>query len=39
MSSTFDRSGLRLICGEADKTSKFTSGCSTLEDLADNLKQ
>jgi pleiotropic regulator 1 len=22
MSSTFDRSGLRLICGEADKTSK-----------------
>ena len=24
MSSTFDRSGLRLICGEADKTSKFT---------------
>jgi pleiotropic regulator 1 len=23
MSSTFDKSGLRLICGEADKTSKF----------------
>lgn len=23
MSSTFDRSGLRLICGEADKTSEF----------------
>lgn len=23
MSSTFDRSGLRLICGEADKTSKY----------------
>jgi pleiotropic regulator 1 len=22
MSSTFDRSGLRLICGEADKTSR-----------------
>lgn len=26
MSSTFDRSGLRLICGEADKTSMFSSG-------------
>jgi pleiotropic regulator 1 len=25
MSSTFDRSGLRLICGEADKTSKSLS--------------
>lgn len=25
MSSTFDRSGLRLIVGEADKTSMFTS--------------
>lgn len=25
MSSTFDRSGLRLICGEADKTSKHPS--------------
>lgn len=23
MSSTFDRSGLRLICGEADKTSEY----------------
>lgn len=23
MSSTFDRSGLRLICGEADKTSTY----------------
>lgn len=27
MSSIFDRTGLRLICGEADKTSRFTSGC------------
>lgn len=26
MSSTFDRSGLRLICGEADKTSKICFG-------------
>lgn len=25
MSSTFDRSGLRLICGEADKTSKHST--------------
>jgi pleiotropic regulator 1 len=23
MSSTFDKTGLRLICGEADKTSKY----------------
>lgn len=30
MSSTFDRSGLRLICGEADKTSKFTFKISHL---------
>ena len=27
MSSTFDRSGLRLICGEADKTSKCARRC------------
>lgn len=26
MSSTFDRSGLRLICGETDKTSKSLCG-------------
>ena len=31
MSSTFDRSGLRLICGEADKTSKFASKCVCCE--------
>lgn len=28
MSSTFDRTGLRLICGEADKTSKSSFGTS-----------
>jgi pleiotropic regulator 1 len=27
MTSTFDRSGMRLICGEADKTSKSTAAC------------
>ena len=28
MSSTFDKTGLRLICGEADKTSKELSECT-----------
>jgi hypothetical protein len=30
MSSTFDRSGMRLICGEADKTSKFALSYQSL---------
>lgn len=35
MSSTFDRSGLRLICGEADKTSEslFVFVCDLCYDL------
>jgi pleiotropic regulator 1 len=39
MSSTFDRSGLRLICGEADKTSKSNITCpfSDEPDPANNL--
>ena len=28
MSSTYDQTGMRLICGEADKTSKFPLHCA-----------
>lgn len=31
MSSTFDKTGLRLICGEADKTSEYLDNCQVRE--------